>query len=181
MRMSINRVTNVNPLYTEQEIRAKNPHWFLVKKKKPKIYSIHVLTHLIVEIYIPVKWRKISINYHKNGLEEDRLGREVLSATSGKDSIDGQEVVRGPSVLTVPCLLRNRVSLYTALVPQRQIWHFQLWVVSVQFVSDFHEQLSSSVTHPVSRRRCCKCRNKSSSEWRPELLVWIPVQQYQLD
>jgi len=38
------------------------------------------------------KWRKISINYHKNGLEEDRLGREVRSATSGKDPIDGQEV-----------------------------------------------------------------------------------------
>jgi hypothetical protein len=66
-------------------------------------------------------WRKIYINYHKNGLEEDRLGRKVRAATSGKNSIEGQEVVRGLSVLTVPCLLRNRVSLYTALFPQRQL------------------------------------------------------------
>lgn len=49
------------------------------------------------------------------------MGREVRSATSGKHSIDGQEVVRGPSVLTALCLLRDRVSLYTALVPQRQL------------------------------------------------------------
>jgi hypothetical protein len=35
---------------------------------------------------------------------------------------------------------------YTALVPQRQLWHLHLWVVSVQFVSD----LLSSVLHTPS-------------------------------
>jgi hypothetical protein len=120
---------------------------------------------IIVEIHVTSKFFKYLSNY-KNGLEKDRLGKELRSSTSGIDSIDGEEVVRGPSVLTVPLVAQKRIRFYTALVPQRQLWH-HLWVITAHL--------------PVSRSQCCKCRSKSWFEWRPELFLRIPVQQYQFD
>ena len=38
----------------------------------------------------------------------------MRSATSGKDSIDGQEVVTGPSVLTVPCLAKSSELIHSS-------------------------------------------------------------------
>jgi hypothetical protein len=56
-------------------------------------------------------------------VEDDGLETDVRSASSGMDAIDRHEVLRRPSVGIVPILVRYRVRISTALVPQLQLWH----------------------------------------------------------
>jgi hypothetical protein len=48
--------------------------------------------------------------------EDDHLETDVCSASSGMDSIDHHEVLRGPSVGIVPILMQYYVSFSMALI-----------------------------------------------------------------
>jgi hypothetical protein len=56
-------------------------------------------------------------------VQDDRLDKDVSSASSGMDATDHREVLRGSSLGTVPILLRDRLSFSAALIPCLQLWH----------------------------------------------------------
>lgn len=105
--------------------------------------------------------------------EDDCLETGVRCASSGINSINRQEVFRGPSAGTVRILIRYRVSLNTVLVPQLQLWHHQ-WLLYAQSASNLYSQAPCS---HVSRRPCSTHLDTLASD----NVAHISVHEYHID
>lgn len=94
--------------------------------------------HLCTEYYVQ-RADPQCVNVAASGkiasVEDGRLETDVHSM-----SVDHREVLRVPSVWTVPNLTRYYVSFSTVLVPQLQFCHLP-WLVSVQFAGDLYSRV----------------------------------------
>jgi hypothetical protein len=100
---------------------ASSLHRILCKKSSPQCVDV-------------VSIRKIT------SLEDDRLEGGVGSSRGGVDAIDCHNVRRGLSVGLVSVTVRYRMSFFTALVPQLQLWHLR-WLVSVDSMGAPHSRV----------------------------------------
>jgi hypothetical protein len=100
----------------------------------------------------------------KIGLEDDRLETEVRFATSGINLIDGQGVLQGSDS---PMSLAKSSDLLHSYRSTAAIMTSSLAGGVVRKRPACTSIIG--VTHLVSRRRCCRCQSKLSSEGkRPE-------------
>lgn len=153
--------------------------WFLVKKydenaihKRPETISVRDtwLTNATRQPWSN-HWSLTGTRTINTG--DDCLETGVRCASSGINSINRQEVLSGISAGTVRILVRYRVSLNTALVPQLQVWHHH-WLLYAQSASNLYSQAPCS---HVPRRPCSTHLNTSASD----NVAHISVHEYHID